>query len=357
MKKLVSLVMALAAMSSSSAQTEVSTYQPGITENGITYFLPQTGFHLTLTAKRTVYTAGEYAKYAERYLRLHNVPQTDYETWELTGIKVTPFGTADKETAYSIKLKTKTSAPLVTLAADGRLLAINADDVPSEAELSSPSVVKEEQKKLNPADYKTEEILSAGSSMKMAELTANEIYDIRENRSLLTKGQADFMPKDGEQLRIMLSQLDTQEEALLQLFKGTTETEAHTLVLDVVPAKEVDKEVLFRFSKHLGLVDRDDLAGEPYYLSVTDLQSLPAEETAEGGKAKKEVEDLRYVVPGKASVKIFTTKQEVFSATFAMAQFGRVEHLGGDLFNKKFSTRVFLSPETGGISKIEAEQP
>ena len=62
-----------------------------------------------------------------------------------------------------------------------------------------------------------EDILSAGSSAKMAELCALEIYDIRDSKSLLNKGQADFMPKDGEQLRIMLANLETQENALMQL--------------------------------------------------------------------------------------------------------------------------------------------
>lgn len=55
--------------------------------------------------------------------------------------------------------------------------------------------------------------------MKMAELAANEIYDIRENRSLLAKGQADFMPKDGTQLKMMMEQLDKQEAGLLMLLK------------------------------------------------------------------------------------------------------------------------------------------
>lgn len=356
MKHFLLSVITAAATLTASAQTEVTTYQPGVTADGITYFLPRTGFHLTLVATRTIHTPGEYAAYAERYLRLKDVPQTTYDEWQITGIALTPFGTADKRHAYSIKLKSKTSAPLVSLATDGRLLAINVKEAPAEAQLSEPSVVKSETKHLNPADYKTEEILSAGSVTKMAELTAAEIYDIRENRTLLTKGQADFMPKDGEQLRLMLASLDTQEEALLQLFKGTTDTETHTFTLDYVPDSTVTKDVLFRFSKHFGMVEADDLAGEPYYISVTDLKTLPAETIVED-KAKKEVEDVRYIVPSKAAVKIFSAKQEIYSATFPMAQLGRVEHLGGDLFNKKFSTRVYLSPETGGIAKIEAEQP
>ena len=39
----------------------------------------------------------------------------------------------------------------------------------------------------------------------------------------------------------------------------------------------------------------------------------------------------------------------------SIAQFGRIEHLGGDLFNKRFTTQVQLYSETGGIKKISGE--
>ena len=108
--------------------------------------------------------------------------------------------------------------------------------------LPTASVIPSNEKVINGADFKTEEILSAGSTAKMAELTANEIYDIRENRGLLTKGQADFMPKDGEQLKLMLSNLDTQEEGLLQLFRGTKAIETYVFTFDVVPNSELNKQ-------------------------------------------------------------------------------------------------------------------
>lgn len=182
-------------------------------------------------------------------------------------------------------------------------------------------------------DFKTAEILSAGSVAKMAELTANEIYDIRENRGLLTKGQADFMPKDGEQLKLMLNNLDTQEEGLLQLFRGSTTTETHVLAFDIAPTNDVEKMVLFNFSKYLGVVDADDPAGSPVFLSIKDLKTLPAA-TAAADK-KKETEDLRYTVPGRAEVKVFNNDKCFVDQTFPMAQFGRVERLGGELFNKR----------------------
>lgn len=350
-------LVAFSLAASSWAQSEVSAYTPGITADGITYFLPQTGLHVTLTATRTTYKPGEYAIYADRYLRLKNVPQEEYDVWELKGIVLTPYGEADKTKAYSIKFKQKTSLPLVSLASDGRLLAVNTDKSPAEVQLSRPSVTPDNKKQIKGEDFKTEEILAAGSMAKMAELTAEEIYDIRENRTYLTKGQADFMPKDGEQLRLMLAKLDTQEEGLLQLFKGSSSTETHVLTLDYVPSGNVEKEILFRFSPQSGLVDADDVSGIPYYISVTDLQAVPPVQVDPKAKQPKEIYDLRYHVPGKVSVKIFTDRSTNFTGTFSMGQYGRVEHLGGDLFNKKFTTRVYLSPETGAITKIDADMP
>lgn len=339
------------------AQTEVTAYTPGITAEGITYFLPQTNIRVVVTATKKHYVPGEFCEYAGRFLRLNNVTQVAYDEWDITGVKLYTYGTADKSNAYSIKLKSKTSAPYVQLSNDGRLLSVNAQTSQSDAELPSASVTKSTEKVINGADFKTEDILSAGSTAKMAELTANEIYDIRENRSLLTKGQADFMPKDGEQLKLMLASLDTQEEGLLQLFQGSSTTDTYVFTFDLTPTKDVEKQVIFNFSKYLGVVDADDPAGKPVYFSLKDMKTLPAAAIVEDDKKTKEVEDLRYIVPSRARMSVFTDEREYVAQTFPMAQFGRVEHLGGELFNKKNTTHVQLSPVTGGISKIEAAQP
>lgn len=343
---------------SSVAQTEVSTYQPGVTTDGITYFLPTTCIRVAVTATKEHFIPGEFCEYAERFLKLKNVPLVPYDEWKIDDIKLYSYGVADTKKGYTIKFKQKTSAPLVSLSTDGRLLSVNAKVADnSMSQLPSSSVTQNQEKTINGADFKTEEILSAGSKVKMAELTANEIYDIRENRGLLTKGQADFMPKDGEQLKLMLANLDTQEEGLLQLFKGSKTSETHVFVFDVVPSGEVSQKPLFNFSHYLGMIDADDPAGTTYYLSITDLKSLPEVAPSADGKAKKENDDLRYILPGRAEIKVTQGDNVCVKQTFPMAQLGRVEHLGGDLFNKKFTTHVILSPVTGGITKIEAEKP
>lgn len=355
--KRIFLLLALITSFTASAQTSVTAYRPGGTADGITYFLPKTGFHVVLRATKTTYTPGEFYMYAQRFLRLKDVPTQTYDVWTVDAVEMVPFGVADSSRVYTIKLNPKSSAPLVSLTDDGRLLSINKEVV-YQPSLTPASVRTIEMPQLNPDDYKTEEILAATSKMKIAELIAEEILDIRENRSLLAKGQADFLPQDGEQLRLMLQSLDTQEKALMQCFRGTEQREEHMFAFDYVPSAPVSGHVLFRFSKHKGCVDADDLAGEPYVITVENMNTLPAlqpvDPAAKKGKVK-EVQDLRYIVPEKVKVTLSCGGKVLQSLTTPFAQLGRVEHLGGDLFNKKFTTRVTLSPLTGGVVSIEGE--
>lgn len=354
---LISLVIASAALNMH-AQTEVAPYAPGVTPEGITYYLPRTELHFIVTATSTTYQPGDFRQYAARYLRLNDVPREPSVTWKIDDIKMYAVGVPDTSKIFTVKLNPKTSAPLVGLTSSGILLSINADAPAPEKRPALPGPVVKSSK-LNARDYMGQEILAAGSVAKMAELTANEIYDIRESRTLLAKGEADYMPKDGEQLRIMLANLDRQDKALTQLFTGTTTKDTTEYVLTVCPQPGMQKQVLFRLSQKLGLVDNDDLSGEPYYISVTDEQSLPAAAPeTEGGKKKKEKEDGIYVnIPGKITVNIYKGATLLDSFETSAAQYGYTELLSGELFNKRYTTHLTLNPATGAIDKLDAEQP
>lgn len=345
-------LMALA-FSAVQAQTEVTSYSPGLTAEGITYYLPRTELRVRVTATCVKYTPGDFRVYAERYLRLNNIPKDASTTWKIDDVKVYAEGVPDDSKIFSVKLNPKTSAPLVGLTKSGVLLSINAQAQAAAVvpEMPKPVVVDD---RLNSRDYMTQEILAAGSVAKQAELTAAEIYDIRDSRSALAKGEADNMPKDGEQLKLMINSLDTQEKALLQLFKGTQTTETRTYEFTYSPQEDAET-VLFRFSKKLGPVDADDLAGEPVYISIKDKHTVPAPVEVE--KKKKEVLDVRYNVPSDVEVKIFDSDKVLYSETYPMGQFGNVEHLGAELFNKKMDTRVYLNAVTGGIEKLELPDP
>ena len=102
----------------------------------------------------------------------------------------------------------------------------------------------------------------SNSSAKMAELVAKEIYSIRESKNALLRGEADNMPKDGAQLKLMLDNLNQQETAMTEMFSGKIKKEPKTFTIRLTP-KEMKDEVAFRFSRKLGVVANNDLAGEP----------------------------------------------------------------------------------------------
>ena len=89
----------------------------------------------------------------------------------------------------------------------------------------------------------------AGSTAKMAELVAKEIYNIRESKNALVRGQADNMPKDGEQLKIMLANLEEQEAAMTEMFSGTLNKDEKIFNIRLTPDKEMDNEVLSAFRR------------------------------------------------------------------------------------------------------------
>lgn len=353
MKKILfAALLAMGTSITSTAQTEVGTFTPGSTLDGVNYFLPRTAFRIIVETEKTVVTPGDFYKYAFHYLRLQDVPTATNTTHTIKRILVEPYGIIDNKKAINVKVKSKTIAPLVTLTADGILLAVNKEvaqptlsDVPKD--IPAPAVI-------NPRDFMSQEILAASSTAKMAELCAQEIYDIRESRNALVRGEADNLPKDGAQLQIMLNQLDQQAAALEQLFKGTTRTSTHYTVLNVVPETE-GETMLFRFSKKLGVVDIDDMAGAPIFMSLMPVASLPTQtpdEVTDKKKAKME-KGLYYNVPVREAIKIHDARTTYAQFEYPMAQFGTMEILSDALFNKGATTRVSFFPQTGGIEKLE----
>lgn len=349
-RKTLTTIGIIATCISTSAQ-DVAPYVPGATAEGIVYYLPKTQLEIKVTATHSIYTPGELCQYAERYLKLRNVSAQPAQHWEIKDIQVNAIGIPDTAKVYSIKLKDKSVMALVDLTENGIIKAINTS-YPATPTIA-PAETKNKEKRINPRDFMTEEILLAGSTNKMAELIAREIYNIRESKNSLNRGQADYMPQDGSALRIMLDNLNAQEKAMTEMFSGITETSDKTFTFYINPEKEMTNHVIFRFSKKLGILNENDLAGEPFYLSLTNEQALPA--ATEEPQAKKRQDGIIYNIPGKGLVTISNINKVYYKGKLPITQFGETEILVNQLFNKKVNTRVIFNPETGGITKIDKD--
>ena len=276
----------------------------------------------------------------------------DQVIYSLDRVDVSSKGVPDKSEAYLIEFKPKTSVPFVYLTKEGLICTVNAEYVPEE-----PVAKKEIQNNpvVNPVlaaqSAYTEEYLLAGSVSKMAEVAAKQIYKLRESRIDILTGDAENTPKDGEAMKIVLQQLETQEKALVELFTGSVSVEKQSASFEAEPTGEMEKEVIFRFSKHLGLVDLEDLSGSPVYMNLRKAE--PIEAAPVDPKAKKESKGIFYNIPGKASVEVFYGTKQLSKSSLEVVQFGSKQILATSLFeDKQGPVKVYFYPQTGAIKQI-----
>ena len=337
------------------AQGISAPYQPGITQDAVSYWLPKTQLTVQVKVQKQIFKPGEFSRYAERYLRLSDVRDKAEEVWTITDVTISASGVPDKDKLYTLAFPVKGKRPYVELTKDGILQSVNVQvkEAPSQP---APVAGKEKEKRVNPQDFMTEEILMAGSTAKMAELTAKEIYNIRESRNAITRGQADFIPTDGESLKFMLESLSAQEAALLTLFNGTSETQEETFTINVTPDEAINKQILFRFSNKLGVLPVNNLAGEPVWIDITDRKMTDGyaeqQTKAQSGKSKKVIPFLYYRIPGRAVVRIYNNRTQFLEQDMQIAQFGKVEVVSTTIMGKNADTRITFDTTTGNVLGI-----
>lgn len=320
---------------------------------GITYSLPQTSLIVTTAVTKVTCKAGPYYQYAERYLGIKNPIAEDKTYYELGKVTLANIGVPDPDHSYLIEFKAGTVAPYACLTEDGLLCAINTDYTPEIADEETADAKKAEAITATNASVFSEELLMAGSLARQAEVAAKQIYYIRESRMNILTGETDNPPADGVAMKIVIDELEAQEKALTNLFTGvyTKTTELHDVT--IVPHDTIDKEVLFRFSTLLGVVDADDLAGEPVYLNLTATERIPPMDPKEAEKKFKGGKGVIYNVPGKAGVEILMNKKTLYKGEVQVTQFGSQDSLASVMFeDKKTPIKVVFYPATGAIKQI-----
>jgi hypothetical protein len=348
MKKLLFAAMLLCSIVTM-AQQQASPMKPGRTADGIIYYLPKTAIKFTLLVEKKTYKPGPFAKYSEKFLRLRGIGQEEEVTYSLGNFSFTQVGIIDSTKCYYVKTKGgKCENADIKLSEDGMLLAINDEPAKPKEEVHFKPAPKVPQP--DPKQFLNAEVLSAGSTAKMAELTVDQIIELQERRQALITGEAEDIPQDEQQLQLMIDEIDKQREILLTLFRGTVErdTTEHTVI--VCPEKEMDRQVIFRLSKKLGLVDKDDLSGIPYYLSIENLNRTSEEQYTVDEKKREGGFYLN--VPGRVKMTFDRENHRLAQIEIYEAQFGFVQLRAGSLF-KRYVTHVVVNPIFGSVDKIK----
>lgn len=353
-KLLLNTVLLLCCVAAQGQPISTALLQSEKMPEGTVYYLPKTVIHFHLLIEKKTYTPGIFSKYAEKYLLRKEVGQEKDVNHRLINFQMSQTGIRDTSKCFIVNLKGKSATSEFRLSEDGVLLAVN--DTPMSVKKQQPfqPAPKRQQQQIDPMKYLSGEARIAGSMARKAEITAMQMAELQEHRQLLITGEAEEMPTDRAQLQLMLDEIDQQYESLMLLFVGTTTCDTTEHHITLCPDKEIQHEVIFRLSKQLGLVDKDDLSGVPFYLTLEDLHQHTQKEF--DFPENKKNEGFYTNVPGIARLTLYREDQQLATFTYPLAQFGFTELQGGFLF-KRYPTQLVLNPITGAIEKLHAEIP
>lgn len=327
-------------------------------EAAVVYYMPKTELVIHIDYEVVTQTPGVFYQYAERYLGAEEIIMENNTNCQLRAVRVATESSADTERAYKVTAQKGINTQLVSLSENGRLVGYGIENASLQFSERSQGELQNGSKAAYSLEAKSEELMPlleeqfmAGSVAKMAEGAAKQIYRIRETRLNILAGDVEHVPADGKAMELVLNELDKQEQALVALFVGKTQVTHHTHAVRYVPEESVEKEVVCRLSAHNGIVDKNDLSGEPLYLTLVAKKQtlLPA------GIADKNtplLSQIHYNLPGEAQVALTFKGKQMVEQNVAVAQYGVAIPLAQDLFTGKATPTIKISAETGNILEI-----
>lgn len=350
------LAAACVGLNAAAQKTEKLTASKG-NDYGLVYTLPKTAVDITVETETTVKARGEFANYARMRLGIDNAVTEPSTRVTVKSITIGTRGVPDSDNRWIAQFKPGSTVSIL-LDEGGIPLAINADAVdgaqPRELPKAVPMPVSPLDKPVA-QQVLTQEMIRSTSLSKKAELAAQRIYELREQRNELISGNVDNMPADGASLKVALDALAEQEEALTAMFAGTTLTGTQVSTFSFVPSShEVADSVVARISPVDGIADSDDLRGIPLTVSIRVISrgELPVNDKGEAKKFPKG--GVAYNIPGAAEITVSFCGKVMGTKTVDLAQLGTTFGIDPDLFtHKKSPMQATFSPITGALLSLE----
>ena len=315
----------------------------------ISYYASATELTFDISYDEITEKVGIFHQYAERFLGTEATIKEDNHYYRLSQIVPTLSSAAD--TSVMVTLTEKfLKDNLISIDNNNCLTGINLTELAPQVSDALPAYKAEELLPIEKPFALHEEQLLAGSMSKMAEGTAKSIYRLREARLNLLQGELENMPSDVAAIEIMLRQINEQEQQLTAMFLGSRTITTHTKRITYLPRLKEENVVLFRFSKQHGLIDKDNLIAEPYYIDVKAETTNIVNKTGEPYQLAKE-DVVVYTEPADCRITITDfANNKLLDFKCKMAQFGQRLTLPDILIRRK--AKVSINAQTGQIIYI-----
>ncbi|MDR1680659.1 MAG: DUF4831 family protein [Prevotellaceae bacterium] len=339
----------LNAMTFAAAVAQTPLSQTAVIPPGaVVYALPSTTIEIRVEALHERFTAGPYARFAQKYLGI-DAETEDVETFRIQNMTVQAFTEADASQMYYLEIKDKKAeATFLQFSRHGLLVSLdNAgarpqtvrhgraargrfDDRGTTANIGREQVTLYKPAKagagLDKVPVQQSQLVEKNPERR-AEEAANVLFNLREKRISLITGEAEgALSHDG--LQAALAEIRRLEEEYLSLFLGKTTTDEQSAVFFVTPVATQKKHlyVAFRLSDTEGLLAPDNLAGRPVTLELTvDKKNLDLPSVAPAGTGhNSKTPHIAYRIPETVRLSLHDGQTSLLQTRLPVYQLGAV---------------------------------
>jgi hypothetical protein len=310
------------------------------------YSLPITVLDVFVEAEEIDIIPGPYARYAQKYLGIKDVPIKPEKVFSIKNVNLTRHLEADPDFIFSVNGVNDLSAfpQVLNLIKDSLILSpadfsgelIHSYTYPG---VTSDLYFKDLSIKRNfeaEKDVDISMVLPDSGYQKpsartinkektpeqKAEEAANFLIKLKKRRFKLVAGQYAYMP-NGEAMGAALDEMARLEQEYLSLFIGKRVSSrlARTYHYSPEAGKGSDRAVLFRFSSAEGFIDFRETAGIPVLLEI---EAAHKERVLENYTlpAKLQSNTLPYRIADQARLRLLTGEQIRAEAILPVFQFG-----------------------------------
>ncbi len=350
--------------------------------SGIFYALPQTVISVDVEVTKTEHIKGPYYAFANKYLGLNSVINTNYANYEITDVEISHYVEPDPQQYYLIKSISKSlwkQSVIVNLSESGLLQSINDKNEWNDNEKANYTFSDKEARVTDETfnylvdanifekiDTVIEKIhldtvtiekhtlkktFVEKDDEQKAKDVAEYILKIKEKKFNIISGYSE-VPYDKNTIEYMYAELDKLENEYLDLFTGRKITKTNKYRFIYLPKfEDIDKPVpLFKFSMTDGLLTASDTKGEEYNLLVTRKgSSQPLQEFLKQ-KTQSKRNGIYYRIPEYGKITLTSKDKTKAEAHIIINQFGVVHQI------KPSRLQMQFYPNSGAIKSIGIEK-
>lgn len=332
-----------------------------ISAASIIYSLPQTTFHIEVTAKKTVYKQGPYHRYAEKYLGISEKFPESSVKWTINDVKISSYEGIDPDRYYVIKSDGYFETNALAMTKVGLILIPDPEIYKSKPTLTG--MVNERPERIYFTDLSIkgnlkEEITYASDVLqtdtalfiqvpvfmkkekipKTTEEKAREVADFitkLKNKRLELLGEPYDIYIDGGGFEYIIEEMKSLEKKYTALFTGITYSEVYKASFGYTPGEEMSgkPEVLFRFSEDNGILPSTDLTGRPVVLEFISERKTAAlapviiEPFVPQSEEMNSSVPLYYRIPDVVEARVLDGRKMLAHKKALVYQFGKVVNL------------------------------